>query len=172
MGTWSVKHCRRATATSPSCGAEPPDALIVTGTEPRTRHLDAEPYWDTLVELITWAEGATVSTVLSCLAAHAALSIFDGIERQRLPNKCSGIFDNSVVHPHPLLAGLPRHVPVPHSRLNDVPTALVEASGYSTLLRGADAGWTVAGERRGNCLFVLCQGHLEYGTDTLLGVSS
>jgi homoserine O-succinyltransferase/O-acetyltransferase len=94
--------------------------------------------------------------------------IFDGIERERLEHKCSGVFDNAVAHPHPLVAGLGDRVLVPHSRLNDVPTAMLDAHGYTTLLQARDTSWTVAVKRRSRCLFVLCQGHLEYGTDTLL----
>ena len=81
-----------------------------------------EPYWDSLAKLIIWAEHATFSTMLSCLAAHAALLVFDGIERQPLPEKCSGVFENDVCHPHPLLNGLGVRAAVPQSRLNDVPT--------------------------------------------------
>ena len=47
------------------------DALIVTGAEPRARHLREEPYWNELAQLMDWAQGATLSTLYSCLAAHA-----------------------------------------------------------------------------------------------------
>lgn len=147
---------------------DPPDGLIITGTAPLAARLTAEPYWRSLAELITWAADATFSTMLSCLAAHAALLIFDGIERQPLPQKCSGVFDCEVLHPHPLLAGLGDRASVPHSRLNDVPAAQLHAAGYTMLLESGDAGWAVAAKQRGRCLFVLCQGHLEYGTETLL----
>jgi homoserine O-succinyltransferase len=147
---------------------DPPDALIVTGTEPLAADLTTEPYWESLARLITWAEDATFSTMLSCLAAHAALLIFDGIEREPLPQKCSGVFNNEVRHPHPLVKGLGGRAAVPHSRLNDVPAERLRATGYTTLLQSCDAGWTIAAKRRGRSLFVLCQGHLEYGADTLL----
>jgi homoserine O-succinyltransferase/O-acetyltransferase len=149
--------------------SDPPDALVVTGTEPHAVQLESEPYWTALAELIVWAELATVSTVLSCLAAHAALFIFDGIERVRLAHKCSGVFANDVAPAHPLVAGLGHRILVPHSRQNDVPAALLDAHGYTTLIvDGDEAGWSVAVKQSRRCLFVLCQGHLEYGTDTLL----
>ena len=66
------------------------DGLIVTGTEPRAAALTDEPYWRTLTKLIDWAEDHTISTVWSCLAAHAAVLHLDGIERRRLPRKLSG----------------------------------------------------------------------------------
>src|SRR5580692_1830841 len=46
------------------------DALIMTGTEPRQRDLRSEPYWSALANVLHWAESNTVSTILSCLAAH------------------------------------------------------------------------------------------------------
>ena len=68
------------------------DALIVTGAEPVAPELDQEPYWRALADLIDWADANTVSTILSCLAAHAGVLHLDGIEREPLPAKCSGIF--------------------------------------------------------------------------------
>ena len=38
--------------------AEPPDALIVTGTEPRAARLSDEPYWPRFVELLAVGAGA------------------------------------------------------------------------------------------------------------------
>src|ERR1700735_362740 len=49
------------------------DGVIVTGTEPRQPNLREEPYWRVLADVLDWAERNTVSTVLSCLAAHAGV---------------------------------------------------------------------------------------------------
>src|SRR5580704_5390032 len=46
------------------------DGVIITGTEPRQRNLQDEPYWKTLTEVFDWAEANTASAILSCLAAH------------------------------------------------------------------------------------------------------
>src|ERR1700731_1898648 len=69
------------------------DALIVTGTEPRAAALNEEPYWPALAELIEWAEQHTISTIWSCLAAHAAVFHLDGIARHPLGDKRFGVFD-------------------------------------------------------------------------------
>jgi len=61
------------------------DALIVTGTEPRAPALSAEPYWPALAELIDWAEHNTISTIWSCLAAHAAVLQLDGVRAKGPP---------------------------------------------------------------------------------------
>ncbi len=57
------------------------DALIVTGAQPGAADLRDEPYWAELAQLIDWAEGGTISTLFSCLAAHAAVLHLDGIAR-------------------------------------------------------------------------------------------
>jgi homoserine O-succinyltransferase len=145
-----------------------PDGLIVTGTEPLTEDLKKESYWDALTALITWAEHSTASAVVSCLAAHAVALLFDGIERQSLPEKCSGVFVHEIRTDHQLTKGLERLVRFPHSRLNDLPSALLQASGYSNLIESPEMSWTVAVKERGSCTFVLVQGHPEYSTTSLL----
>jgi homoserine O-succinyltransferase len=149
----------------------PPDALIVTGTEPTQVALPYEPYWPYLARLLEWASVSVPTTLLSCLASHASTLLFDGIDRVPRSAKCNGVFDGVVAHPcHPLAVGLPRVVPVPHSRVNDVPRAALEQAGYRIVIgcRPAHIGWTVAARRVGDGLFVLCQGHPEYGTLSLL----
>src|SRR5262249_35905674 len=69
------------------------DALIVTGAEPNAASLPEESSWRDLPGIIDWAKTNTRSTIWSCLAAHAAVLYLDGIERQRLDVKCSGMFD-------------------------------------------------------------------------------
>lgn len=146
-----------------------PDALIVTGTEPVQSQLQYEPYWPGLSQLLQWAAEEVSSTLLSCLAAHASLLLFDGITREPLPSKCCGVFDGVVETPRgPFAAGLSDAVAVPHSRVNDVPEpALIEA-GYSIVIGRALPGWSVASRAQGAGMFVLCQGHPEYSTESLL----
>ncbi len=148
-----------------------PDALIVTGTEPTQPQLRFEPCWPYLARLLEWAATSVPTTLLSCLAAHASILLFDGIERVRRPAKCSGVFCGSIGdRSDPLARGLPEVVPIPHSRLNDVPgSGLIEA-GYRIVIgsAGSEAGWSVAARERGHGLFVLCQGHPEYATLSLL----
>jgi homoserine O-succinyltransferase len=151
--------------------ANAPDALIVTGTEPAQVQLRYEPYWPYLARLLEWAASSVPTTLLSCLAAHASILLFDGIERVPRPTKCSGVFPGAVEDsPDPLTSGLPEVVPVPHSRVNDVPEAALVQAGYRIVIGAGQgrAGWAVAACKRGDGLFVLCQGHPEYGTLSLL----
>ena len=152
---------------------DPPDALILTGTEPCEAHLQAEPYWESLADLIRWASCATVSTMLSCLAAHAAILLFDGVERERLPRKVSGVFDHTVVASHALVEGLGDLVAVPHSRVNHVAADGLAERGYSILLESAVAGWSLAADRAGGVPLRAQSGPSRVRRDQLAeGVSS
>jgi homoserine O-succinyltransferase len=149
----------------------PPDALIVTGTEPTQVKLQFEPSWPYLARLLEWAADHVQTTLLSCLASHASVLLFDGIERVPRPMKCSGVYGGLVQDRFdPLTFGLPDVVPVPHSRLNEVPEAALLDAGYRIVVgTGASgAGWSVASRELGGGQFVLCQGHPEYGTLSLL----
>ncbi len=143
------------------------DGIIVTGNEPRTENLRDEPYWDTLTRVMNWAERNTTSAVWSCLAAHAALLHLDGVDRVRLPEKRFGIFDCTRVVDHPLTAGLPERIRMPHSRWNELPEDALTAAGYRLLTRSPEAG-ADAFVKEGQSLFVFFQGHPEYEADTLL----
>ncbi len=150
---------------------DPPDALIVTGTEPAQRQLHYEPYWPYLARLLEWAAESVPITLLSCLASHACVLLFDEIERVPRASKCFGVFAGAVKNPSdPLAAGLPELVPVPHSRVNDVPEAALVDAGYRIIVGSgpAQAGWSVAARNFGDRLFVLCQGHPEYSALSLL----
>ena len=149
----------------------PPDALIVTGTEPTQVQMRFEPYWPYLARLLEWAADRVPTTLLSCLSSHASILLFDGIDRVQRSVKCSGVFDGVVEDPlHPLADGLPDSVPMPHSRINEVPESALVGAGYSIVIGTgpSGAGWSVATRERGHGLFVLCQGHPEYGALSLL----
>ena len=151
--------------------SQSPDALIVTGTEPTQVQMIYEPYWPYVARLFEWAAASVPTTLLSCLASHASILLFDGIDRVPRAVKCSGVFRGEVENPYdPLAFGLPETVPFPHSRINDVPEEALVAAGYRIVIGSGDsgAGWAVATRRRGDGLFVLCQGHPEYGTLSLL----
>jgi homoserine O-succinyltransferase len=145
-----------------------PAAVIVTGCEPRSPDLSAEPYWGELSHLLEWARERAASTVVSCLAAHAALLLFDGAQRRNLPTKCSGVYGQQVTSGHPLAAGLPDRVVMPHSRLNEVPNRTLDARGYRTVIGSDEVGWTVATKDYDGHLLMAVQGHPEYDTETLM----
>jgi homoserine O-succinyltransferase len=142
------------------------DALIVTGAEPHSDGLNDEPYWKALTRLMEWAEGGTVSTLFSCLAAHAAVLHFDGIPRRPLPKKISGVFASLRATDDALLTGVPARAATPHSRKNGLLESDLTAHNYQILTRLTDGSVDLF-VREGRSRFVFLQGHPEYTADTL-----
>jgi homoserine O-succinyltransferase len=141
------------------------DGLIVTGAEPKTPRLDDEPYWNAFTEVADWTRFADLPTIWSCLAAHAAVLHFDGVERRLLPAKLSGVFSSVPACADPLLAGAARLI-TPHSRLNGLDEGELIASGYETLTHSRAAG-VDAFVRREGAVQLFLQGHPEYDAETL-----
>jgi homoserine O-succinyltransferase/O-acetyltransferase len=141
--------------------------LIVTGNEPRTPVLIDEPYWPTLAKLVDWAEENTISTIWSCLAAHAAVLHIDGIPRRALNEKLSGVFDCRKAESHSIFARAPSRWRVPHSRYNELPEEALVSKGYSILSRSPEAGADIFAKQR-QSLFIFLQGHPEYDAAALL----
>ena len=142
------------------------DALIITGAQPRTARLSEEPYWEELIELIDWAKEHTASTILSCLAAHAAVLHLDGLERRPLPEKCTGVFVFAAQPDHPFAGWQKRAGLIPHSRYNGLSRSDLERAGYDILTsshtHGVDSFTKCFGSQ-----FVFLQGHPEYDANSL-----
>jgi homoserine O-succinyltransferase/O-acetyltransferase len=143
------------------------DALIMTGTEPRSASLQDEPYWNALGQVLDWAESNTVSTVLSCLAAHAGVLHSDGVGRHRLLDKQFGVFNFEKSASHSLTANSGDRVRFPHSRWNEVRGSELSACGYQVLTQSAEGGVDCFIKKKKRSLFVHFQGHPEYGATTL-----
>lgn len=144
------------------------DAAIITGTEPRQSNLRNEPYWTVLSAVFDWAAHNTSSTILSCLAAHAAVLHIDGIGRYRKAEKCAGVFDVKVASDHPLFDGMPGTYQIPHSRWNELREEELVSKDYTILTRSNDAGVDAFVKKTRNSVFLHFQGHPEYGAHTLL----
>jgi homoserine O-succinyltransferase len=148
------------------------DGLIVTGTEPKAANLADEPYWGAFTQLVDWASRNTISTIWSCLAAHAAVLHLDRIARVPLPEKCIGVFDCDKLADHPLTLNLPSRSAVPHARWNTLSEDALVANGYQVLTRSPGAGVdTFMRQDLGQpeqSLFLFFQGHPEYGALSLL----
>ncbi|WP_232629360.1 homoserine O-succinyltransferase MetA [Methylobacterium sp. Leaf118] len=165
-GPLARAHLDRCYASHTALAAAGLDALVITGAEPKAARLDHEPYYAEFASVVDWAAAHTVSTLFSCLAAHAAVLHLDRIERRPLPAKHSGVYACAATAVHPLLAGMPAVMPVPHSRWNDLPEADLAARGYTVLRRSEQVGVDLF-VREGRSLMVFLQGHPEYEPDTL-----
>jgi homoserine O-succinyltransferase len=163
---WGAQRLRARYAPITELWNSRPDALIVTGTEPRAVNLPDEPYWGTLAGLVDWARENVVSSVWSCLAAHAAVRHLDGIDRYTLADKCFGVFETQKVSDHALIRDIGFPLRVPHSRWNELRADELQAGGYTVLTRSAEAGVDTFVKRQ-KSLFVFFQGHPEYEPETL-----
>jgi homoserine O-succinyltransferase len=143
------------------------DGLIVTGTEPIAPNLPDEPYWPALSRLIDWAKDNTISTIFSCLGAHAAVKHLSDIDRRPLGEKLSGIFDCARIGAPPLLDDAPASWREPHSRHNELPEEKLVEAGYRILAHSDEAGAALFAKDYGS-LFVFLQGHIEYDGGALL----
>lgn len=143
------------------------DGLIVTGTAPHALALADEPYWPTLTKLVDWAEDHTISTVWSCLAAHAAVFHIDGVNRHAFKEKLSGVFDCMKATDHTVVVGAPSRWRVPHSRYHGLPEEALISSGYRVLSRLPNTGADMFVKQR-KSLFLFVQGHPEYDPGALL----
>jgi homoserine O-succinyltransferase/O-acetyltransferase len=150
--------------------SDPPDLLVVTGSNPIESRIEDEPYWSDLHGLLKWGSENVPAMVLSCLSAHAALAVFDGLERTTLPVKCTGVFAQHADPTHPLTAGMPEMgtVVLPHSRLNTVPADAIAAAGYAVALQSGEVGWSVVTKTVGQSEVVLVQAHPEYDPSSLV----
>ena len=148
--------------------SDPPDLLVVTGANPTESRLEDEPYWSDLRDLLRWGSENVPVMVLSCLSAHAALAVFDGLERTTLPAKCTGVFAQEADPAHPLAAGFRSPVFLPHSRFNAVPVDAVVDAGYAVVLQSEEVGWSVATKTVGRSEVVLVQAHPEYDASSLV----
>lgn len=143
------------------------DALIVTGAEPLATDLRDEAYWPAMAQLVEWARDHTVSTIWSCLAAHAAVLHLDGIMRRRTAQKINGVFTCHRTAEDWASASDEGRLLTPHSRYNDLAREDLEQAGYHISSAGEGVGVS-AFWRREPSLFVFLQGHPEYDADSLL----
>jgi homoserine O-succinyltransferase len=142
------------------------DALILTGTEPISTDLRNEPYWASMKRVCDWAAENTVSSIFSCLAAHACVLHFEGINRQPLSEKCFGVFDEAKVADHILTSKASPRMKFPHSRWNTINGHVLTSCGFQILTRSTEAGVNIFTKSR-QSLLVHFQGHPEYGAEIL-----
>jgi len=143
------------------------DALIITGANPIQADLTVEPFWQSLVDVMTWAREEVCSTLYSCLATHAALQQYHGIFREKLPSKRWGVYEHRVTGTaHPLLLNINTRFDGPHSHVYDMPRSGFEAAGTTVLVDGPEAGvYLAVSEDQFRSIYF--QGHPEYDINSL-----
>lgn len=148
--------------------AEGLDALIITGANVTGARLEDEPFWQPLMEVLSWATRRVTSVWCSCLASHAVLQHQYGIQRTPLPAKRWGVYPHRKARlEHPLLADINTRFDVPHSRWNTVSADRLRAAGVSPLIVDEQGEVHLAVSPDGFRL-VYSQGHPEYDLNSLL----
>lgn len=167
-GNASLEYIERYYSTFEDLQKAGLDALIITGANVSNPALETEPFWNPLMEVIGWAQENVASTLCSCLATHAVLKHFHGIERQPLPEKRWGVYSHRVAAPrHPLLREINTRFDVPHSRFNDISREQFESAGLDILIESEEGGVHMAVSPDG-FRTIYFQGHPEYDTHSLL----
>ena len=144
------------------------DALIITGANPQLSDITEEPFWGPLLEVAEWAGEHVSSTMCSCLATHALVKHFWGIERYKLSQKRWGVYSHRVTAPeHPFVAGTNTRFDAPHSHVYEVNSKQFRDKGLRVLASGEEADVHIATSPDG-FRFLFLQGHPEYDVISLL----
>jgi homoserine O-succinyltransferase len=144
------------------------DGLIITGANVTHVHLEKEPFWAPLIEVVDWAMSHVPSVLCSCLATHAVMQFRYGKRRRQMGFKRWGVFPHRVMErAHPLVADVNTIFDVPHSRFNDISRRDFEDAGLHVLVESEQAGVHLA-VSEDRFRIVMFQGHPEYDTISLL----
>lgn len=144
------------------------DAVIVTGMEVTKSSLQDESIWPRFGRLYDHCSSHSIPTIWSCLAAHAAVLYRDGIQRQPMPNKLSGLFTcTKNTYEQPLMKHMPDEWKCPHSRYNGLSYEDLLDHGYVILSQGTETGTDIFMHPDEPASFYF-QGHPEYQADTIL----
>ena len=144
------------------------DALVITGANVANPALDQEAFWDPLIDVVEWAEENVASILCSCLATHALLKHFHGIDRRPLPQKRWGVYSHRTSAPgHPLLREINTRFDAPHSRYNDISREQLEQHGLRVLAESEVGGVHMA-VSPDQFRVIYFQGHPEYDYNSLL----
>jgi homoserine O-succinyltransferase len=167
-GEMAAARIARHYASLDELHATPPDAVLFSGAEPVRASLRDEIFWPGLADLFDWVSAENIPALFSCLAAHAAVLHYNGIERRRLDQKIFGVFTQTTVADHMLLRRQPNRFSVPHSRWNDVSAEDLVACGYTVLTQGEQTGVDMFVPEDG-APHIFLQGHPEYEENALTG---
>lgn len=167
-GAEAEEHIRKYYFEFEQLAADGLDALIITGANVINPSLDQEAFWGPLIDIVHWASGNVASIFCSCLATHALVKHFHGLNRQLRERKIWGVYEHQLTNRrHPLLRDVNTRFFAPHSRYNDVSRAQFESAGLQVLAESAEVGVHLA-VSPDQFRVVYFQGHPEYAANSLL----
>ncbi|MDH4124831.1 MAG: homoserine O-succinyltransferase [Gammaproteobacteria bacterium] len=167
-GAEAEDHIRKYYFEFEQLAASGLDALIITGANVINPSLDQEAFWDPLIDIVHWASSNVASIFCSCLATHALVKHFHGLNRQHREQKLWGVYEHTLTQRrHPLLRDVNTRFFAPHSRYNDVSRAQFESAGLHVLAESAAVGVHLA-VSPDQFRVVYFQGHPEYSAISLM----
>src|SRR5215207_9493574 len=143
------------------------DAFIVTGAPVETLAFEDVDYWAELAGIIDDARQNLTASLYVCWSAQASLYRLHGIQKQILPEKAFGVFEQTVLERRSsLVRGLGESFPVPVSRHTESSRASIEAQQDLVIIAASNAtGPCIIEDAHNRATFVF--DHLEYGAGTL-----
>ncbi len=143
------------------------DGMIVTGAPVENMPFEEVSYWDELTQIMDWSEEHVFSTLYICWGAQAGIYYHYGINKEALPQKLFGVYENRILNPnHMLLHGFDEVFWMPHSRHTTVRDDLIRAVKDLEILADAPGtGAAIVRSLDNKHIFVF--GHAEYDWDTL-----
>ncbi|MEM1360384.1 MAG: homoserine O-succinyltransferase [Pseudomonadota bacterium] len=145
------------------------DGLIITGAPIEHLPYTEVTYWDELREVFDWTQTNVHATFGVCWGGMAMLYHFHDIDKQTLPEKAFGCFEQQNVAPaSPYLRGFADDFHIPVSRWTEIDQAHLDARshhGVRTLVGSADSGPCLVDDPKHRALYIF--NHFEYDSDTL-----
>lgn len=143
------------------------DGMIITGAPVEMLDFTEVDYWDEMVNIMEWSKTNVYSVLYICWGAQAGLYHNFGIDKYKLDEKLSGIFNHTVLNPyHPLMRGFDDNYFAPHSRYTE--TRIEDINKHAELIPLAvseKAGLHIVAQKDGRAFYVT--GHAEYDRETL-----
>ncbi|MFU2181059.1 homoserine O-acetyltransferase MetA [Streptococcus pluranimalium] len=143
------------------------DGMIITGAPVETIPFEEVDYWQELTVIFEWSKDHVYSTLHLCWGAQAALYHQYGIQKFRLSEKLSGVYEQSVEdNSSQLFRGFDDTFKAPHSRHTDISeTDILTKTPLQILAKGKEVGVSILASS--DLREVYSFGHLEYDRETL-----
>lgn len=143
------------------------DGMIITGAPIELLPFEEVDYWPEMMEIMEWSKTNVTSTLHICWGAQAALYYHFGIDKSRLEQKCTGVFNHRIMDSTvKLVRGFDEEFLAPHSRYTNISSNQINASDDVLLLSESDeagAFLMISKDERQ----IMVTGHLEYDMWTL-----
>ena len=113
--------------------------MIITGAPVEMMPFEEVQYWNELTDIMEWGKTHVFSTLHICWGAQAGLYYHYGIDKEILPEKLFGVYENVLVNPKPmLLKGFDEIFYMPHSRHTTINRAQIKAHKNLEILAESD----------------------------------